>query len=93
MTKLKTEFTTDVKELEEAAFNVQRREPWYCAIVSSKNGETVLEAIIQDGIIRAQNDKTFSEAEKVHITVKGGRPVAVCNTEEKQVLIWAKTTK
>lgn len=85
-----SELTVDVKALEKAACNVQRREENCCTIVSSKNGETVLEAIVRNEAIIAQNNKTFSKAENVHITVKGGKPVAVCcDNEKKQVLIWA----
>lgn len=88
MTNL-TKLTVDVELLEKASYNVQRREPWYYAIVSSQNGETVLEAVIQEDMIIVRNKKTFTETKSVHITFKG-KPVAVCDDHEnKKELIWS----
>lgn len=79
------ELNVDVREIKKAGYNVQRRERWFCAIVSSDTGETVLEAVLLQGIVVALNRETFSSSTKVHITLKEGKPVAECGDE----LIWA----
>lgn len=79
------ELEVDVREIYEAGYNVQRREKWCCAIVSSKNGETVLEAVIVKNNVVALNRQTFSCSNKIHIMLKDGKPVA----EGGKQLVWA----
>lgn len=76
----------DVREIHEAGYNVQRTEKWFCAIVSSKTGESVLKVVILPSSIVVLNRETFScSHDEVHITLKEGKPVAECGNK----LIWA----
>ena len=83
----------EVRKIENAGYNVQRRENWYYTIVSSKTGETILKvAELPGNDIIAFNPKEevlFSKG-SILITIEKGKPIAQ-SSEGKTV--WGTETE
>lgn len=69
----------EVRKIENAGYNVQRRENWFYAIVSRKTGETILKVAElpgNDTIAFNQKEEILFSKGSILITIEKGKPMA-----------------